>query len=195
MNPSLILASGSRFKRAELARLGIPFESIDADIDESSLDQELPDALARRLARDKALAVHASHPDAFVIGGDQVVSFQGEQLHKPHTNARAITQLERLQGHIHDIFCSVALVTPTGEVYDEVVHVAMHMRSLTRAQIQAYVLDDDVVDSAGSYTIEAGGIRLFSAMKGDDYTAIIGLPLTRVLDMLIKANYPLPHTS
>ncbi len=192
MSTSLILASGSRFKRAEFARLGLPFEAIDADIDETAHPDESPDALAVRLARAKALAVHATRPDAFVIGGDQVVSFSGEQLHKPRTRARAIAQLERLQGATHDIFCSVALVTPDGAVHDETVHVGMQMRRLTRAQIEAYVTEDDVLDSAGAYTIEAGGIRLFSAMRGDDYTAIIGLPLTRVLDLLERAHYPFP---
>lgn len=190
MNARLILASGSRFKRAELQRLGLRFESINADVDESAHDQEPPHTLAQRLAIKKAEFVAQAHPNAYVIGADQVVSLEGEQLHKPVTKERAIAQLTRLQGKTHDIFCAVALTCPDGTTLSEVVHVKMTMRALTLHQIQAYVEEDHVLDSAGSYTIEAGGIRLFKSMQGDDYTAIIGLPLTRVLDLLKDAQAP-----
>lgn len=183
----LILASGSRFKQQELARLGIAFEALDANIDESARPDEAPDALATRLAVAKARAIATLHPDAHVLGADQVVSLDGEQLHKPRTRERAIEQLTILQGKTHDIHCAVALVTPS-RTLTRLVHASMKMRALTRAEIERYVLEDDVLHSAGSYTIEAGGIRLFHAMACDDYTAVIGLPLTRVLDLLHEAE-------
>lgn len=186
-SPRLILASGSRFKQQELARLGLPFDAIDADIDESALPDEPVDALATRLAIAKARAIAAQHPEAHVLGADQVVSLEGKQLHKPRTHERAIAQLTELQGKIHDIHCAVALVTPT-RTLTRLVHARMKMRALTLEQITRYVHEDDVLHSAGSYTIEAGGIRLFHAMTCDDYTAIIGLPLTRVLDLLDEAH-------
>ena len=185
----LILASGSRFKQQELARLALRFEAMDADIDEIALPGEAPDTLATRLAVAKARAIATLHPEAYVIGADQVVSLNGEQLHKPRTRERAIAQLTELQGKTHDIHCAVALVTPTQSL-TRLVHARMTMRALTRAQIERYVREDDVLFSAGSYTIEAGGIRLFHAMECDDYSAIIGLPLTRVLDLLDEAGAP-----
>ena len=184
----LILASASEFKRAQLERLGLSFEAIDACVDESPLPDEAPEALCRRLSELKACAIAAHHPGAFVLGGDQVVSLNGEVLHKPGTRERAIAQLELLQGHVHDIFCGVALTEPSGQVSSEVVHVRMAMRELSRARIERYVERDDVLRSAGSYTIEAGGIGLFRRMQCDDYTAIIGLPLTRAMDLLERAG-------
>jgi len=185
----LILASGSRFKQQQMARLDIEFESIPADIDESALPGEAPDVLAMRLAREKARELRAAHPDALILGGDQVISLDGEQLHKPRTAANARAQLAKLQGKTHDLFCAVALDLPDGRVIERMVHYQMQMRPLTEAAIARYVARDNPVDSAGSYVLEEGGVALFKSMRGDDYTAIIGLPLTSVYDMLEEAGF------
>lgn len=189
----LILASGSRYKRQQLARLDVPFEAIDADIDESSLPGEAPDALASRLAEAKARALASAHPGAFILGGDQVISVDGEQLHKPGSVERARAQLARLQGRAHDLYCAVALLTPAGEAWHEMVHFEMHMRPLDADAIARYVERDAPLDCAGSYVLEAGGVQLFSSMRGDDYTAIIGLPLTRVHSLLLRAGLAPAH--
>ena len=89
-----------------------------------------------------------------------------------------------MQGRTHELLCAVALVGPDDRMRTELVRFEMVMRPLTRAQIEAYVARDEPLDCAGSYMLEAGGIQLFDAMRGDDYTAIVGLPLTRVRALL-----------
>jgi septum formation protein len=190
--PTLILASGSSYKRALMARLGLPFEALAPDADETPRPGEAPDACAARLALAKAKILAARRPDAFVIGCDQVIALDGLQLHKPGSQDACIAQLERLQGRAHDLICAIALVTPDGRELAAQVRYAMHMRPLSRAAIEAYVREDMPLDCAGSYKLEDGGIRLFASMVGDDYTAIIGLPLTRVWALLEQAGFPLP---
>jgi septum formation protein len=190
--PKLILASGSSYKRALMARLGLSFESITSEADETSLPGETPPVCAARLAVDKAKVVAAAHPDAWVIGCDQIIARDGLQLHKPGSAEGAIAQLEQLQGRAHDLVCAIAIISPDGAVREASVWYEMHMRPLSRAAIEAYVAEDMPTDCAGSYKLEQGGIRLFASMRGDDYTAIVGLPLTRVWALLQDAGYPLP---
>jgi len=186
---SLILASGSEYKRSLLGRLGLSFETRAASIDEESRPGETPGQTARRLASAKADEVSATHPDSFVLGADQVISLDGQRLRTPGGRSAAKVQLQRLQGRCHDLICSVALTTPDGENYIESVAFEMHMRSLSEAAIEQYLEADEPYDCVGAYKIESAGIRLFRALRGDDYTAIIGLPLTRVWNILETAGY------
>jgi septum formation protein len=180
----LILASGSRYRREQLARLDVPFSVDPADIDERAVEAPSLGELALELARRKARVVAGRHPDAWVLGGDQIIALDGEELHKPGTVERACAQLARLQGRTHELLCAVALVGPGGQERAELVRVEMEMRPLTEAEIARYVARDSPLDCAGSYMLEQGGVQLFDAMRGDDYTAIVGLPLTRVRAML-----------
>lgn len=189
MTRRLILATASRYKRSLLERLALEFEADAADIDETPQPGEAPDALARRLARAKARAVHTRHPEAFVLGADQVIALGDELLSKPGTPEGARAQLRRLSGRTHRLIATVALATPDGRLLDDTTVFEMVMRPLSDAEIAAYVDDEMPVDCAGAYKIEAGGIRLFRAMRGDDFTAIIGLPLTRVHHLLEEAGY------
>ena len=187
--PRLILASGSRYKRELLSRLDLDFEAIDADIDESARAGERPEELARRLAWEKASALALDHPEAYILGADQVVSLEDRQLHKPGGHEAACAQLAQLQGREHDLRCAVALRSPEGARHEALVRYVMQMRSLSSADISRYVDRDEPYDCAGSYRLEAGGIQLFRAMRGDDHTAIIGLALTRVWALLERAGY------
>ncbi len=180
----LILASGSRYRREQLARLDVPFTVDPADIDERAVEAPSLGELAVELARQKAQVVAARHPEAWVLGGDQIIALDGEELHKPGSVERACAQLARLQGRTHELLCAVALVGPGGRARAELVRVEMDMRPLTDAEITRYVARDSPLDCAGSYMLEQGGVQLFDAMRGDDYTAIVGLPLTRVRAML-----------
>jgi septum formation protein len=189
----LILASGSRYKRELMARLGLPFDSLVSGVDEQELPGEPPHQSAARLAREKALALVPHSPDAWIIGCDQVVSVDGHALHKPVTAEAARAQLKQLAGRCHDLCCAIALVSPSGQVFEAHVLYELEMRPLSDDAIAAYIAEDEPLDCAGSYRLEAGGIRLFRAMRGDDYTAIVGLPLTRVWALLEQAGYPLPH--
>ncbi len=191
----LILASGSRYKRELMARLSLPFHTVSPDIDESPHRGEAASAVALRLAAEKARAVAALHPEAYVIGCDQVIALDDTLLHKPGDVEGAKAQLRRLQGRPHALLCAVALCWPQGgEPLTALAKVTMVMRPLDEAQIAAYVARDMPLDCAGSYKLEEAGVRLFSRMQGDDYTAIVGLPLTRVMDLLEQAGYPLIAT-
>jgi len=172
-----------------MERLDLAFEAEAADLDESAPDGEKPSRTARRLADAKAGAVAERHSENFVLAADQTVALAGERFRKPGTRSAAIEQLQRLSGRTHDLHCAVALVTPGAERHRACVDYEMEMRELSESAIRTYVDRDRPLECAGSYKIEAGGIRLFRSMRGDDYTAIVGLPLTRVWELLERTGY------
>lgn len=188
--PALVLASTSRYRAALLERLGLPFEVVAPDVDEAALPgQELaPGALAARLAEAKALAVQRRRARAVVIGSDQVCACGGEVLGKPLTRERAVEQLLRLQGRAHELWTAVCIANPGGLVafHDRT---RLFMRTRTRAQLERYVDVDQPFDCAGSYRLEASGIALFERIESEDHTAIVGLPLLRLVRELAALGY------
>lgn len=185
----LVLASASSYKRKLLARLGLDFSSIEPEIEEDRLPEEAPRQMAIRLAREKALAAGSLHPDAFIIGADQVIALEGWIFQKPGDAETAIEQLLALQGATHSLITAVALRTPDEKILTDQVSFQMEMRPLSRREISAYVHEDRPLDCAGSYKIEAAGIRLFRNTIGPDPSAIEGLPLTRIWALLEKGGY------
>lgn len=194
MKPQIILASGSRYKQELMQRLALPFDSISADINEARRPNEKPAALAQRLAREKAAALAALHPRAFVLGTDQVIALADQVFTKPVTEQAAVQQLKTLRGQTHDLITSIAIIAPGGKIHESTAHYAMNMRDVNDQEIEDYIREDSPLDCAGAYKIECGGIRLFRSIQGDDYTAIIGLPLTHVWHLLEKAGYFLSST-
>lgn len=192
--PNLVLASTSRYRRDQLARLGVPFEVRAPDVDEGlhKASGLAPDEIARALAREKACAVARALPGRFVLGGDQLVDLDGEVLGKPGSAERCLAQLERLSGRAHRLVTAIALVTPEGDVHEALDLHVLHMRALTRDELARYVAADQPLDCAGSYKIEQRGIALFESIVGDDFTAIVGLPLMRVTSLLRAAGFALP---
>ena len=184
----LVLASGSSYRRELLLRLGHDFHVVAPDIDESRQVGEAPLDLASRLARAKAAAGAAARPDAFVIGSDQVIALGDEVFQKPGSAPNAREQLTRLAGKTHQLITAVCVRSPTTAVSEVMTH-EMVMRPLSESEITGYVYDDEPYDCAGSYKIEAKGIRLFEEMRGDDYTSIIGLPLTVVRRLLHELDF------
>lgn len=189
MKANLILASGSRYKQELMQRLAIPFHVLTADIDESRQPGEKPAALASRLAREKAAAVAAIAPNAFVIGTDQVIALDDDVFTKPLTIHAANQQLKNLRGKTHDLLTAVAVIAPDGKIYESTAQYAMNMRNISDQEIADYIREDAPLDCAGAYKIEQGGIRLFRSLQGDDYTAIIGLPLTHLRHLLETADF------
>lgn len=183
------MASGSKYKRRLLERLGVDFETVASAVGESAADDESAEDTAKRLAAAKATDVAARRPGQYVLGADQTIELDGDRLRKPLSRDAAVDQLKRLSGRTHDLWCAVALAAPEYEPSVECVQFEMVMRELRDSTIASYVDEDEPLDCAGSYRIEAGGIRLFRAMRGDDYTAIIGLPLTRVRRLLERAGF------
>lgn len=187
-SPKLILASASPYKKNLLSRLNLPFRACDAAIAEIRHPNEPPSQFAQRLAHEKAQALATSHPDHFIIGSDQVIALGQRIFQKPRTPQKAVEQLLALQAKTHHLFNAICLITPNGQIFDALSTFEMTMRPLTRAALQAYVALDQPLDCAGSYRIESAGIRLFESTRGDDPTAIEGLPLISVWNLFIQAG-------
>lgn len=187
--PKLILASTSRYRRELLQRLRLPFEVMSPDVDESPLPGEAPKGLATRLALAKAQAVAARHPDAVVIGSDQVADLAGEAIGKPGTHERATEQLRRLRGHCVVFHTAVAVVRrATGYAQVEEAPVRVQFRQLTDTEIEHYLRTEQPYDCAGSAKCETLGIALLDAIHSDDPTALVGLPLIRTSRLLRAAG-------
>ena len=193
--PRLILASSSPYRRAELAKLGRTFEVVPPEVDEGPLQASglSPSELVRALALAKAQAVGERFPEALVIGSDQCAAHAGRVLGKPGSPEAAVEQLVALSGQTHRLFTAVALGdAASGEWQVAVDEHRLTMRSLTERQIRAYVAADRPTQCAGSYKIESRGIGLFERIEGDDFTAIIGLPLLALSRMLIARGVAVP---
>lgn len=193
MTPPLVLASTSPFRRELLDRLGIPFQVADPKVDESAHPGEHPAATAERLAEAKARAVAVHHPGALIIGSDQV-AFRGEQRYgKPGGRERAIAQLKEMRGDSIVFHTAVCLLNSgSGRVQCRGVPTEVRFRALSDAEIERYVDREQPFNCAGSAKSEALGIALLDYMRGDDPTALIGLPLIALCAMLRSEGIAVP---
>jgi septum formation protein len=188
----LILGSTSRYRRELLERLQYPFDVLAPGVDETPRPGESPELLARRLALAKAQAVAELHPDAVVIGSDQVADLNGEPLGKPGTHARAVDQLRQMRGHTVVFQTAVAVVCLTRRFEgQELAAVRVRFRDYTDDEIENYLRREQPYDCAGSAKSEGLGIALASAIASDDPTALIGLPLIRTCALLRAAGIDL----
>lgn len=184
-NRPLILASASPYRQELLQRLGLPFTVVAPGIDETPREGESPAETAVRLAADKARAVAAQHPTALIIGSDQIADFHGLAVGKPRDRADALEQLRTLRGRTVIFHTAVALLNArTGTCRSALVDVVSTFRSLDDATLEAYLDRERPFDCAGSVKAEGLGIALFTRLASDDPTALIGLPLIRLTDLL-----------
>jgi septum formation protein len=189
----LVLGSTSPYRRELLERLRIPFTVAAPEVDETPFPGETPAALARRLAMAKARAVSLLHPDAWVIGSDQVADLAGEPLGKPGDHARAVRQLQRMRGQVVVFQTAVAVAcAATGFAQADSAAVRVAFRDLTDDEIERYLRAETPYDCAGSAKSEGLGITLLDAIDSDDPTALIGLPLIRTCRLLRAAGVELP---
>lgn len=180
-----MLASGSRYRRELLERLGIPFITAAPAIDEAALAGEAPRQTALRLAEAKARAIAAGRGDGLVIGSDQVADADGEALSKPGTHDAAREMLRRLSGRRIEFHTALAVVdVRTGRIQRDCVTVASFFRQLSSGEIEAYLTRETPYDCAGAVKSEALGIALFERIESDDPSALIGLPLIALCRML-----------
>lgn len=187
----LILASTSSYRRELLQRLRLPFQALPPQVDETPRPHESPALLALRLSQAKAREVGARHPEAVVIGSDQVADLEGRPLGKPGTHARAAAQLREMSGRAVVFQTGVAVVCQaTGFEEASLVAVTVRFRDLSRDEIEAYLTAEQPYDCAGSARVEGLGIALLRAVEGDDPTALIGLPLIRTAELLRAAGVP-----
>jgi septum formation protein len=185
----LVLASTSRYRRALLGQLGLPFAVASPGTDETPLPGETPAATALRLAEAKARSVAAQFPDALIIGSDQVADCDGIAVGKPMDHDRAVAQLTALSGRTIVFHTGLALFdAASGRCQAGLVDVRSTFRDLTPAEIEAYLRRDQPYDCAGAVKSDALGIALFVRIESDDPTALVGLPLIRLTDMLRAAG-------
>ncbi len=185
----MVLGSTSVYRRELLSRLRVPFDVAAPDVDETPRAGESPETLARRLALAKARAVAARHPQAAVIGSDQVADLDGEPLGKPGTHERAVLQLQRMRGRIVIFQTAVAVVcADSGFEQLDLAPVRVRFRNLSDPEIKAYLQAETPYDCAGSARSEGLGIALLEAIDSDDPTALVGLPLIRTCRMLRAAG-------
>lgn len=188
---SLILASSSPGRQALLQRLGLAFAARPANVDETPRPGENPAALAQRLSRAKAAAVAALLPGALVIGADQVAVCRGEVSGKPGNAARAAELLARFSGQCLEFITGVALVGPGIDEYFAD-HTQVQFRRLDAGEIQRYIERDQPHDCAGAFRLESAAPMLFETVSTEDPTALLGLPLIRLCDVLRRLGYSLP---
>ena len=189
----LTLASSSPYRKAILERLGLDFDCVSPDIDESGLPGETARQLVERLARLKASKVAESRQSGLVIGSDQVCEQNGEIIGKPADHAHAVRQLKAASGQISTLFTGVALINAaTGRIQSDVATVEVRCRELSDNEIERYLIADQPYNCCGSLKVESLGISLLSGIKSDDPNTITGLPVIRLLDMLRKEGINVP---
>ena len=189
----IILASSSSSRKKELDRLNFEFSVIPSEVDEDSIKNTETDHLqiSRKLALLKARNVSLLHPEAIVIGGDTVASFNRKLLSKPITMEKSFEQLRMLAGQEHSL-CTSLVIIAKGEEYIHSVTAIMKMRDLSDEQIHRYVEIDKPLHSCGSYKLDALGISLFESIDCEDYTAIIGIPLIWTAGILTQIGVSVP---
>jgi septum formation protein len=192
-NINLVLASGSPYRRELLTRLGIAFETWSPEIDERALAHESPRDTAVRLAHAKAAAALARWPGAIVIGSDQVAEVDGAPIGKPGTSDNARQQLRLLSGReaaFHTALC--VMNGPRASRHERLVTTRVAFRALSDGDIERYLAREPALDCAGSAKSEGLGIALLSRLSGDDPTALVGLPLIALAEILRLEGIEIP---
>ena len=192
--PQIILASSSIYRQQLLQQIGLEFQAISPDVDETLVQQNqslTPIQIAEQLAKLKADSVATNHPNCIVIGSDQVVDFNGTTIGKPGSRNENIELLKQLSGHTHHLFTAVC-VCFNQQCIAFTNKTALTVRSLTETEITRYVDRDQAFDCAGGYRWEAAGIALFDQIETEDHSAILGLPLIKLVTVLRSLDIAIP---
>lgn len=191
--PRLILASTSPYRRELLGRLKLPFTTCAPETDETPLPGEAPAATAERLALAKARAVVARYPDALIIGSDQVAYCGEQRFGKPGSRENARRQLRELSGKVVVFHTGLCLLnSASGRYHLRGVATEVRFRELADAEIERYLDKEDALNCSGSARSEGLGIALLEWMRSDDPTALVGLPLIALAEMLRAEGLELP---
>jgi septum formation protein len=190
---NLILASSSKYRKMLLSRFGIPFDCLAPEIDETALRHELPNDLVGRLASQKAEAVCIQHPQAVVIGSDQLAVFEGQIIGKPGAYQAALEQLTSLSGKTVEFLTSVSVQSLESGFHEQHTDCTrVCFRKLQHEEIVRYLEQEKPFDCAGAFKAESLGVVLFEKISSEDPTALIGLPLISLAAMLRRAGLQLP---
>lgn len=191
--PRLILASTSPYRQALLRKLGLPFESLPPEIDETRLPYEQAHELATRLAREKSLAIARHCNDAWVIGSDQVAVLDNRIIGKPGSRDVAISQLMQASGRTVEFHTAVCVTQADTLISRGLIDVCRAtFRPLSRERIERYVDADQPYDCAGSFKSEGLGITLLERIVGNDPNALVGLPLIHLISLLDSFGLRIP---
>jgi septum formation protein len=183
----LILASSSPYRKALLEKLGLTFECHSPEVDESRKSGESPVELVERLSIEKARKIGSTFADALVIGSDQVAVLDENIIGKPKDHAEAVNQLKAASGKKVKLYTGLCLYnTRTNCIQHSVESYSVVFRKLSGAQIEKYLKKDRPYDCAGSLKSETLGIAMLSKLEGEDPNTLVGLPLIRLVDMLLK---------
>lgn len=190
----ILLASSSRYRRELMDQLGLPYDHAAPLTDEAELKKnykgDLKD-LPVFLAQKKAESLLNKNPGGLTIGCDQMAIFKGQGLDKPGNAEKAVEQLMALQGQTHTLH--TALAVHAANEWQTFTHITtLHMKPLTEQQVRDYVALDNPIDCAGSYKIEKNGADLFSDVENFDPSAIVGLPLMDLSEILEHFGIALP---
>ena len=189
----LVLASTSPFRQQILHKLNIDFVVDSPEISEEALENESPVELVKRLSKLKAMAVANHHPQALIIGSDQVAVLDREILGKPHSHENAVKQLAAASGKRVEFLTGLCLYnSATQKTQVACVPFVVHFRQLNNEQIERYLAHDQPYNCAGSFKSEGLGISLFEKMEGDDPNTLIGLPLIELIRMLHNEGIEIP---
>lgn len=181
----LILASTSAYRRALLERLGLEFTVHRPRVDESAHPGEAPQDLVQRLAAEKAQAVAARNPAAVVIGADQLACLDDQVLGKPGTTANAERQLRACSGRAVEFLTALTVCCAASKRSRSLLdRTQVQFRSLPSSEIRNYVARERPLDCAGAFKVEGLGIALFTSIRSDDPSALVGLPLIKLCSLL-----------
>ncbi|MGK0270886.1 MAG: septum formation protein [Cocleimonas sp.] len=193
ISSKIILGSTSSFRKELFQRLNLTFITDSPDIDETPLTNELPDAYVKRLSLEKAKAVAVRHPNSLIIGSDQCSVLDGVIRGKPHTHENAIRQLIESSGKRVSFLTGLCLYDSNDDTYQlEMIPFHVNFRDLSSSEIESYLLTEQPYSCAGSFKSEGLGITLFKSLQGEDPTALVGLPLIRLSEMLRNKKIALP---
>jgi septum formation protein len=188
----LLLASTSRYRRELLQRLRVPFDVAAPQVDERPHPLEAPARLAARLAEAKAMAGLEARPGAWVLGSDQVAALGPQTLGKPGGRDPARAQLLAMSGRAVEFFTAVSLVHSDGRHFHALDLTTVQFRTLHGDEVARYLDAEQPYDCAGSFKSEGLGIALFDAIRSEDPTALIGLPLVATARLLRQAGFAIP---
>lgn len=191
--PTIVLASSSPYRRGLLDRFLDSYEAVTPDVDESNDQGLAPADLATYLARKKAEAVAVNARKALIIGADQLAILDDQVLGKPGDHQKAVEQLLAASGKAVSFLTAVCILDPISLTrYEHTDVTTVRFRQFDRRLAEAYLRHDEPYDCAGSFKLEGAGFVLFNAVKTDDPTALIGLPMIWVADRLLQLGYLTP---
>ena len=182
---TLVLASSSPYRRELLSRFKLPFDVFSPDIDESPYIGENAKEISVRLAREKVFKVAPHYSNSLIIGSDQTAECQNQIIEKPNTHEFALKQLQLLSGKVVTFYTSLCLLnTQTKKLQECVVDFEVKYKELNLEIINSYLLKEQPYNCVGSVKSEGLGIALLDYIKGEHPTALIGLPLIKLSNML-----------